>query len=219
MAKLTPAGTREQLLAAALECFLEAGVEATTLADVRRRSGVSNGSLFHFFPGREELIQAVWLHALARHHAALLPVFRGKSRKPRPVVRGAVRAHLAWVQANPRLAEFLLRFRSAIPAAPGETALAESRAFFRAVEEWLFLQGWRGSPPLDVLVALWTGPANEYALHWLSDRSSQEPKGVASLLADAAWRALEPFLKSAGGDKLFKRVAPHARMEPSAPHV
>ena len=40
--------TRERILDAALEEFDERGYEATTVASICRRAGVSNGSFFHW---------------------------------------------------------------------------------------------------------------------------------------------------------------------------
>ncbi|HTS55653.1 MAG TPA: TetR/AcrR family transcriptional regulator [Burkholderiales bacterium] len=48
-----------ELLAAALELFGERGYAATRLEDVARRAGVSKGTVYLYFPGKEELFKAV----------------------------------------------------------------------------------------------------------------------------------------------------------------
>jgi AcrR family transcriptional regulator len=48
-----------ELLAAALELFVERGYAATRLEDVARRAGVSKGTVYLYFPGKEELFKAV----------------------------------------------------------------------------------------------------------------------------------------------------------------
>ena len=45
--------------------------------------------------------------------------------------------------------------------------------------------------PLDVSIALWIGPAQEYTRHRLSERAKRVPPTVEDLLADAAWNALK----------------------------
>jgi len=48
-----------ELLAAALDLFVEKGFAATRVDDVARRAGVSKGTLFLYFPSKEELFKAV----------------------------------------------------------------------------------------------------------------------------------------------------------------
>jgi AcrR family transcriptional regulator len=48
-----------ELLAAALELFVERGFSATRLEDVAARAGVSKGTLYLYFTGKEDLFKAV----------------------------------------------------------------------------------------------------------------------------------------------------------------
>lgn len=49
----------QELLAAALDLFVEHGYAATRLEDVARRAGVSKGTLYLYFENKEELFKAV----------------------------------------------------------------------------------------------------------------------------------------------------------------
>jgi AcrR family transcriptional regulator len=49
----------QELLAAALDQFVERGYAATRLEDVARRAGVSKGTLYLYFANKEELFKAV----------------------------------------------------------------------------------------------------------------------------------------------------------------
>jgi len=49
----------QELLAAAIELFVEHGFAATRLEDVARRAGVSKGTLYLYFENKEELFKAV----------------------------------------------------------------------------------------------------------------------------------------------------------------
>lgn len=49
----------QELLAAALELFVERGYASTRLEDVARRAGVSKGTLYLYFTNKEELFKAV----------------------------------------------------------------------------------------------------------------------------------------------------------------
>ena len=49
----------EELVAAALDVFVERGYEAATLADVARRAGVTKGTIYLYFASKEALFKAV----------------------------------------------------------------------------------------------------------------------------------------------------------------
>jgi AcrR family transcriptional regulator len=49
----------QELLAAALDLFVERGYASTRLEDVARRAGVSKGTLYLYFANKEELFKAV----------------------------------------------------------------------------------------------------------------------------------------------------------------
>ncbi len=48
-----------EIAAAALTCFAERGFAATRLDDVAKRAGVTKGTLYLYFPNKEELFKAV----------------------------------------------------------------------------------------------------------------------------------------------------------------
>ena len=48
-----------ELLEAALNCFIERGYAATRLDDVATRAGVSKGTLYLYYPSKEDLFKAV----------------------------------------------------------------------------------------------------------------------------------------------------------------
>jgi AcrR family transcriptional regulator len=51
--------TRRQLVGAATELFATQGYEATSIDNVLESAGVSRGALYHHFPGKEQLFEAV----------------------------------------------------------------------------------------------------------------------------------------------------------------
>ncbi len=56
-----------ELLAAALDLFVEKGYAGTRSEEVARRAGVSKGTLFLYFPSKEELFKAVVRDSIAGH--------------------------------------------------------------------------------------------------------------------------------------------------------
>src|SRR4051812_9904385 len=150
---------RERILEAARHRFAADGVYAATLDDVRHDAGVSVGAVYHHFPDKQRLADAVWLDALERYQAAFLAVL-AEQPGARDGIVGGVHEHLRWVAAHRDDAALLF---SARPAAARE----HNRAFFKAVRAW-----WRRNEPtvrpfdLDLAHALWLGPSQEYCRHW-----------------------------------------------------
>ena len=51
--------TRTRLILSAMELFWEKGYGSTSIADILSRSQVNSGSLYHFFPGKQDVLLAV----------------------------------------------------------------------------------------------------------------------------------------------------------------
>ncbi len=51
--------TREAIVESARELFFDQGYTATGIAQILKRSGANSGSLYHFFPTKEDLLVAV----------------------------------------------------------------------------------------------------------------------------------------------------------------
>jgi AcrR family transcriptional regulator len=66
---MAPQDTRDRLIEAAMELFVFQGYERTGLAQVARRADANPGSLYHFFPTKEDLLAAT----LERRKALLYP--------------------------------------------------------------------------------------------------------------------------------------------------
>ncbi|MEU8825854.1 TetR/AcrR family transcriptional regulator [Streptomyces sp. NPDC048636] len=186
--------TRTRILTAALDCFLERGVQRTTVEQVRKRAGVSNGSFFHHFPNKQDLAEAVYLQGLEQHQAELLAVLTPQLGL-RAGIEEVVHRHLGWMAEHPRHATFLLAPPDWIAPGDAPQIASSSRGFFHSVARWLREHGWAGTPALTIVIAIWTGPAQEYARHRLLG-SAERTEDAAPVLAQAAWMALKPLLST-----------------------
>jgi AcrR family transcriptional regulator len=59
-----------EIIAAGLACFTERGFAATRLDEVARRAGLSKGTLYLYFPSKEELFKAVVRQTIVANIAA-----------------------------------------------------------------------------------------------------------------------------------------------------
>ncbi len=183
---------REAILVAALALSSEKGLDAVSTAEVCRAAGVSNGTMFHFFPTKDALAAALYLRALESYQGAIVAGLE-RARSARAGVRSLVLEHLRWILAHPEQARFLHEERGdAGPTLQREIA-ARNEVFFNRVSEWLRPHVARGTlrkVPVDVLVALVFGPIQTITRTWLRGGDAARLRAVAPMLADAAWAAL-----------------------------
>lgn len=63
--------SREKILAAARTCFAKQGFAATSMLDIQKASGFSRGNLYHYFPTKEVMVQAITAENLGRFTAQI----------------------------------------------------------------------------------------------------------------------------------------------------
>ena len=91
---LNAAARQEQILDAARRLFLTKGYEATTIEDVLTAVGIAKGTLYHHFPGKEAILDAIVLRTVD----AIVQRARAAADGPQPAttrflaVVGAARA-------------------------------------------------------------------------------------------------------------------------------
>jgi len=88
----TPApSSRDRIRDAALTLFLAADVETTSVAEICRAAGVSNGSFFHHFPNKEELALDLTLMLRREYWEHVLEALE-PSRSAQTGIANAIRA-------------------------------------------------------------------------------------------------------------------------------
>src|SRR5262249_24319103 len=58
-ARASGADTRQRIVIAAMQLCWEKGYSSTSVADLLQRAGVHSGSLYHYFPGKQDVLTAV----------------------------------------------------------------------------------------------------------------------------------------------------------------
>ena len=181
---------RDEILSAALGCFVRQGYTATTIEDIRRKSGASVGSLYHHFGGKDRIAAAIYVAGLAAYQAAFLALLE-EHDDTRAAVEALVRHHLRWVGDHADLARFLLAVRETeVVAAATPELRRRNRAFFAAVRDWFSRHPELPDLPPDLLEPLLLGPAQEYTRHRLAGRATTTPEQAEPVLAVVVWYAL-----------------------------
>jgi AcrR family transcriptional regulator len=186
---------RSVILDAALAEFTVRGVAGTSIENIRRRSDASVGSIYHHFGDKDGISGALYLEGLARYQRGFTNVLDG-AEAAREGVENGVRYHLSWVDSHRDLARFLLLARDARVVVATEKPLRDlNRKFFGHVEGWTrprIADGELRDLDPELMYALWIGPSQELARHWLAGRSRASLADSADVFVDAAWRSLNP---------------------------
>ena len=65
-ARAATVARKASILNAALQCFSERGVDATTIHDIQRAAGCSIGSIYHHFGSREGVAEELFVLGVQR---------------------------------------------------------------------------------------------------------------------------------------------------------
>jgi AcrR family transcriptional regulator len=191
---MTQNETRRRIMDVALACFLADGYEQTTIAEIRRRSGVSNGALFHHFPAKEAIADALYVEAIASFQAGLWELVSRSPGSLRDAVRGAIGHQLTWTEQNPDLARFVYaRGHLDWNTAAGAQLAALNRDLAAAFREWmapLVRSGEVRRGPMLLISAVVSGPAHAIAQRWLAGQLDRPLTDFVDDLTDAACAGL-----------------------------
>jgi AcrR family transcriptional regulator len=194
---MEPVPTRERLLEAAARVFLKHGYTGASMDQVRQAAGVSNGSLYHHFPTKAQLADALYVDTLHDFHASLLATISAASREvtAEAGVKGLVRAHIQWVVRHPGRAALLHKLRRDGEVTDASEGVSAANAHaFGALKEWVRHKtdaGEMRALPFPIWMAVVFAPAMSLTARWVKDGAPVAPRTRAAL-EHAAWMAVAP---------------------------
>lgn len=103
---------QKKIVEAALTTFAEQGYHGTATKEIARRAGVSEATIFKYFPTKRDLLlgvvlptaEEVFTPAMQR---SIMPVLEGPHASFEAFARALLRERLAFVRAHPRLVRIL----------------------------------------------------------------------------------------------------------------
>lgn len=98
--------TRARIIGAARQLFLEKGFDDTSVAEICRACGVSNGALFHQFPVKEDIAFAVYTEVRYEFWERVIEALI-RCEEPLDGIEAAVRAALEFQHTDPGAAAFM----------------------------------------------------------------------------------------------------------------
>ncbi len=99
---------KDAIVAAAIDLFSAQGYHATPTAELARQAGVSEGSIFYYFPTKEEILLHIFQESMTHYLEAVRKILEEASSGI-DAVEGFVRHHLAGSQVQPKITKILVR--------------------------------------------------------------------------------------------------------------
>lgn len=184
------------ILEAAAAHFVHQGYEGTSMEQIRAAAEVSNGSLYHFFPTKADLVRAVYADALRDFQSGLHAVLAGDP-PGEAGVRGLLEATFRWILKRPDYARLLHTLRRTDAVLQGYEEIAGLNAeAFGALGQWIaacIARGEMRKLSLDVWMALVFAPVVWLVPAWLESDRPSVPAGARKALVEGAWAAVAPL--------------------------
>jgi AcrR family transcriptional regulator len=192
---MDPIPTRDKLLEAAAHIFLAQGYADTSMDQVRQAAGVSNGSLYHHFPTKAALADALYVQTLHDFHATLLaPIARDVDAEAG--VKALVRAYVQWVVKNPGRAALLHKLKREGEVTDSSEAINEANVqTFAVLKRWVRRKAEAGEMralPFHLWMALVFSPSFSLTRQWVSQPTITVRPKTRAALEHAAWMAVAP---------------------------
>ena len=182
---------RRQLLERATELFATHGYDELSMAKIAREAGVSKPLLYHYFPTKRQLFEAVLGQAAEQH---LERIDWNGDLPPAEQLSGSLDAYLSWIEENRATYEKLMRsagipeVRELIDAVREETA--------RRILSGLSPDGAEAPPPkMRAAVRGWLWFMDGVCLDWVAEQDLSRAEVHGLLLG-----SLVGSLTAAGAD-------------------
>lgn len=185
---------KRQILLDALVCFLEHGIETTSIEMIRAKSETSVGAIYHHFKNKEGIVAALFFSALD-DQTALRDEYLKQAKTLQDVVFALIHSYVDWVSEQPEFAKFLNSARFNMMKGEEHQQLVQrnknrNQNIFSLIanfEEFKVLS----LIPNELLLSLVIGSTESYCRAWLSQRVKSDPKVYKDVLAKAAWSSLQ----------------------------
>ncbi len=120
-------GARQRILEAARQLFTQHGYFNTSIQDIRCASGLSIGSIYHHFSGKEEIARELFYETLAFVQSDIRAVYDGYATA-RDRCYHVVRRLFETTEAAPEVMEYVLYFKHR-EVLPREKPICSSQPF------------------------------------------------------------------------------------------
>lgn len=182
-----------EILNAALLCFNQQGIAATSIDEIHKTSQASIGSIYHHFGSKDSIAYTLYRDGLQNYHDVLLEKLNS-AKCAESKIKTFITTFMEWIEENPEQANYIFSARSYLV----DSQKAEEIHFFHEKNQQditliiksLIDQKEIKRLPDSLYHPLIIGPAHQFCQLWLNGHFDMKPKEAKKLLAQAAWDSL-----------------------------
>ena len=170
---------KRQILSDALSCFLEYGLDATSIEMIREKSESSVGAIYHHFKNKEGVIAALVFAALD-DQALLRDQYLENAQSLNEVLDALIFSYVDWVSEQPQFAKFLMLAHFRVMQSEHRDTLNEknklrNRKIITSISAYSNVDLLK-SVPSELVMSLVIGATESYCRVWLSKKVMTSPK-------------------------------------------
>lgn len=181
------------ILVEALACFLEHGIETTTIEMIRERADTSVGAIYHHFKNKEGLVTTLYITAIEDQVERRDFVLKTATNLQQGI-QAIIESYIDWVVDYPDFARFLYAANFSISKSSTHQELKQRNilrnqhllTWMRAQPDYSMIQ----NIPHELFLSLMVGSAESYCRAWLSNKVKSSPILYKKQLGEAAWNAM-----------------------------
>ena len=179
---------REQILKAALRLFVEFGFHGTPTSRIAKEAGVSNGTLFHYYKTKDELVLELYVYIKTRL-SVCIDGCRAEGETIKATFKRMFISSMYWAIENPAEFKFTLQFHSSpyISMVSNEEVMRQTKYLMDFMQEAIDARVLKPLP-IDLLFTLLSSQIygiNEYLV--VSNLDSEKQKQVIEQSFDLIW--------------------------------
>ena len=103
---------KEDIFAAALQCFNAHGYAETSIGMIAQKAGISKGGMYHYFTAKRELFLELFLYKVKQYHSEELKAYLFKIDDPEKRLRVLLNETIHMLKKNEGFYRFCLEFLS-----------------------------------------------------------------------------------------------------------
>ena len=197
---------KRAIIQQALMCFVQHGVEGTSIDMLCQATQTSVGSLYHHFGNKDAIAGAVFIEGM-RDFAMLVNVYLSKCDdaydglslaqqevQAQAGIKALVYANVDWIEKNPEWARFIFQHRTVVQQGKSKQVFNQDlQSFYKKLQtlvQPMIDQGVLKDLPMSLYRAFIAGPVHEYARHYLAGRESKPLSDLKNIFAESAWQSL-----------------------------
>jgi len=184
---------KQEILNAALICFNQQGIAATSIDEIHKTSQASIGSIYHHFGSKDGIAYTLYRDGLQNYHDDLLEKLNS-TKCAESKIKTFITSYMEWVEENPEHANYIFSARSYLvdsqKAEELHTFHENNQHDLALVIKSLIEQKEIKRLPDSLYHPLIIGPAHQFCQLWLNSNLDLKPKEAKKILAQAAWDSL-----------------------------